>query len=222
MIYAFDDAAGEEFLTLKGEQHKYLIKVRRHTVGDELYFRNKEAIAKLYKYKIVSLEPRSATLELLNSEVTQPQGEGFHLAWCIIDPKSVEKVLASLCEMGVGRISFIICERSQKSFKIDFKRLERIVEASMQQSGRSSFMEFDTYNSIAAFLKEFPDTQIFDFSERRVGINEQINRALIGCEGGFSESERALFAAKSVFGLNTTNVLRSESAALAVVAKLTL
>lgn len=222
MIYAFDDDAGKAQLVLKGEQYKYLIKVRRHTLDDELFFRNKEAIEKLHKYKIVSLESRSATLELLDSQVTEIEEEGFHLAWCMIDPKSVEKVLASLCEMGVGRISFIMCERSQKSFKLDFKRLQRIVEASMQQSGRSTFVEFDTYGSIDEFLEEFPDTQIFDFSERRVGVNEQIKRALIGCEGGFSKEERERFVKSSVFGLDTTNVLRSESAALAVVAKLTL
>lgn len=220
MIYIFDDNAGGDVLTVKGELHKYLIKVRRHSLGDVLAFRNKEDITKLHKYKISALEPRVATLECISSEALEVKPtKSLHVAWCIIDSKSVEKVLPSLCEIGVSHISFIGCDRSQKNFKVDFKRYERIVEASMQQSGRTSFMTFDTYKNIASFIQEFPDTKVFDFTDKILSGDSSFERVLIGCEGGFSKDEKEMLKTQEVFRLNSPMVLRSESAVMAVASK---
>jgi len=223
MVYVFDERAGEKSFTIKGELHKYLIKVRRHKNEDELSFRNKEKIGTLYTYKLVDVEPRSATLELVAKKLfeVKPEKE-LHIAWCVIDAKSVEKVLPSLCEIGVSRISFIFCERSQKNFKVDMKRYERIVEASMQQSGRSSMMEFDTYKNIENFISKFPDTKVFDFTEKTLGDASNFQRILIGCEGGFSAQEKDLLRKQEVFRLNTPMILRSESAVMAVASKILL
>jgi 16S rRNA (uracil1498-N3)-methyltransferase len=223
LIYIFDENAGDARVVIKGELHKYLIKVRRHKVDDELAFRNKNEIKMLHHYRVVAVEPRSATLELIDSEELEVKSEKeLHIAWCIIDPKSVEKVLPSLCEIGVSKISFIVCDRSQNNFKHDFKRYERIVEASMQQSGRSTLMAFDTYKSIAAFIKEYPDTKVFDFTENILSGESNFKRVLIGCEGGFSKEEKELLKSQEVFRLNSSMVLRSESAVMAVASKILL
>jgi len=153
--------------------------------------------------------------------LTQAKKE-LHIAWCVIDSKSIEKVLPSLSEIGVGKISFIFCDRSQKNFKLDFKRYERILEASMQQCGRSSYIEFDTYKNIAAFIAAFPDTKVFDFCDRVLENGDDFKRVLIGCEGGFSQNEKELLKAQEVFRLNTPMVLRSESAVMAVASKILL
>lgn len=223
MIYIFEESASSEQMRLKGEIHKYLIKVRRHCVGDVLAFRNRKNIEMLYSYKIVEVEPKTLSLTLLSSQKLELKSEKeLHIAWCVIDAKSVEKVLASLCEIGVSRISFIYCDRSQKNFKIDFKRYERIVEASMQQSGRSSFMEFDSYKNIAAFIEAYPDTKVFDFTEKILEDASSFKRVLIGCEGGFSNAERELLKSQEVFRLNSSMVLRSESAVMAIASKILL
>jgi len=223
LIYIFDENAGDDNLSIKGELHKYLIKVRRHSLGDTLFFRNKADITKLHTYKISALEPRVVTLEYISSKVLEVKPtKDLHVAWCIIDSKSVEKVLPSLCEIGVSRISFIGCDRSQKNFKIDFKRYERIVEASMQQSGRTSIMTFDTYKNIATFIDEFPDTKVFDFTQNILQDSSDFKRVLIGCEGGFSENEKKFLESQDVFRLNSKMVLRSESAVMAVASKILL
>ncbi|HIP19809.1 MAG TPA: 16S rRNA (uracil(1498)-N(3))-methyltransferase [Sulfurimonas sp.] len=223
LIYIFDENAGDDNLSIKGELHKYLIKVRRHSLGDTLFFRNKADITKLHTYKISALEPRVVTLEHISSKVLEVKPtKDLHVAWCIIDSKSVEKVLPSLCEIGVSRISFIGCDRSQKNFKIDFKRYERIVEASMQQSGRTSIMTFDTYKNIATFIDEFPDTKVFDFTQKILQDSSDFKRVLIGCEGGFSENEKNFLESQDVFRLNSKMVLRSESAVMAVTSKILL
>ena len=223
MIYFFDESAGDANLTIKGEMYKYLVKVRRHTLGDILQVRDKKSPEQLYRYRVDAIEPRKMILTLLSSEISQvkPPKE-LHIGWCIIDTKSVEKVLPSLCEIGVSRISFISCERSQKSFKQDFNRYERIVDASMQQSGRSSRMEFDTYKDIKSFIEAFPETKVFDFTEKSLEDGEGFEHILIGCEGGFSPDEKEYLASQEVFRLNTPMVLRSESAVLAVASKILL
>ncbi len=223
MIYLFNENAGKERFSIKGEDFKYLIKVRRHGVGDTLGFRNKEDIKTLHLYKLVDIEPRSATFELLSSEILEIKAKKeLHIGWCVIDSKSVEKVLASLNEVGVSKITFIYCERSQKNFKADFKRYERIIEASNQQCGRTELMEFATCKNIERFIQENPDTKVFDFTDKTLECKSDFTTVLIGCEGGFSPKEKEFLKNQEVFRLDTPMVLRSESAALAVASKILL
>jgi len=223
VIYLYESNAGKENFSIKGELHKYLVKVRRHQEGDELAFRNKDDIKILHLYKIIKIEPRSLEVEKISSEVLEIKAnKELHIAWCVIDTKSVEKVLASLNEIGVSKISFIYCDRSQKNFKPDFKRYERIVEASNQQCGRTQMMEFDTYKNITAFIQKFPDTKVFDFTDNILDGNAAFKTVLIGCEGGFSQKEKELLTSQEVFRLNTPMILRSESAAFSVASKILL
>ncbi|MFT7861046.1 MAG: 16S rRNA (uracil(1498)-N(3))-methyltransferase [Sulfurimonas sp.] len=223
MIFIYEEQASKEHLSIKGELFKYLIKVRRHKEGDILSLRRKDEPKTLYSYKITTIEPRALSLELLSTEVAEikPQHD-LHIGWCVIDSKSVEKVLPSLNEIGVAKITFIYCDRSQKNFKADFKRYERILEASNQQCGRSSFMEFDTAKTLGEFLEKHPETKVFDFCDQILKESEAIETVLIGCEGGFSQQERKLLQSFDVFRLDTPLVLRSESAALAVASKILL
>lgn len=223
MIYILEDDAGKDVIHVKGELYKYLVKVRRHSEGDELSMRSRKDIKYLHRYRVESIESRSMELALISSDVEEVKSKkNLHVAWCIIDPKSIEKVLPSLCEIGVERISFISCERSQRNFKFDFKRFERIIEASMQQSGRSSYIEFDTYKSVKEFIKEFPDTKVFDFCDNTLQDGADFKRVLIGCEGGFSNEEKEMLSSLEVFSLKTPMVLRSESAVVAVASKILL
>ncbi|EDZ62944.1 putative ribosomal small subunit methyltransferase RsmE [Sulfurimonas gotlandica GD1] len=223
LIYILHDEASKKSLSIKGELHKYLVKIRRHSVGDELNFRNRDDIKTLHKYRVVQVESRAVELELISSkeEITQSDKQ-LHIAWCVIDAKSIEKVLPSLNEIGVEKISFIYCDRSQNNIKLDFKRFERILEASMQQCGRSSYMEFDTYKSIKEFITEFEDVKVFDFCDNILDSDADFERVLVGCEGGFSQVERELLSKKENFRLDTPMVLRSESAAVAIASKILL
>lgn len=223
MIYILHNDAGKDSLNIRAELHKYLVKVRRHIKGDKISFRNPDNTKILYKYEIVDVDARTLNLELVSSSVNEVKSKkSLHIAWCVIDTKSIEKVLAPLSEIGVEKISFISCERSQKNFKLDFKRFDRIIEASMQQCGRSSYIEFDRYKSIEDFIKEFPDTKVFDFCDNILESNANFQRVLIGCEGGFSQNEREFLKAQEVFKLDTPMVLRSESAVMAVASKILL
>ena len=223
MTFVFDEHAGSDELTIRGESYKYLIKVRRHKAGDRIGFRNYKQTQILHTYELVSFDGRQAHLRRVECvEKHVGSKKKLHIGWCVIDSRSVEKVLPMLNELGVAKITFIYCDRSQKNFKPDFKRFERIIQNSMQQCGRTQMMQFDTMNSVSAFIKSFPEAVVFDFCERVYEGSPDIGTVLIGAEGGFSDAEREALKAQQVFHLDTPMVLRSETAAVAVGSKLLL
>lgn len=223
LIYILLEDTPEENLFLKGEYFKYLVKVRRHSVDDILSFRSKTDMDILHKYRVKDIQNRTIALEHVSSEEKiVAAAKPLHIAWCIIDSKSIEKVLPSLSEIGVERISFITCERSQNNVKLDLKRFERILEASMQQCGRSTYIKFDAYKNIADFIAVFPQTKVFDFTDKVLDEYSDIETVLVGCEGGFSPTEKELLHSQDIFRLDTPMVLRSESAVMAVSSKVLL
>ena len=222
MLYLYHEEASKPQLTLTGDEHRYIFKVRRHKIDDILDLRNLQDDL-LYSYKITSMDKRSVILTLLKSQDIQVQAtKALHIGWCVIDPKSIEKVLPSLNEMGVEKITFIYCKRSQKSFKLDFKRLEKMLLNSSQQSGRSKMMQLEMAEDMETFLAHNPKAKMLNFSENNFVADTEIDTIVIGCEGGFHEDETALFKADNIVGFDTPLVLKSESAACAVASKILL
>ncbi len=222
MQYLFHPLASETNLELRGDEHRYLFKVRRHREGEEIALRNlKDNL--IYLYTISSLDKKQALLTLNSSKVLEVKAKkSLHIVWCIIDPKSIEKILPTLNEIGVEKISFIYCKRSQKSFKLDFRRLEKILLNSSQQCGRSQLMKLDMIDSLEEFLKAYPQTVMLNFSENILTKQSSIDTIIIGCEGGFTDEEIELFEPQKIMGLDTSLILKSESAVCAVGAKLLL
>ena len=222
MLYLYHKEAGQPQLTLLGDDHRYIFKVRRHQVDDTLYLRNLED-GLLHRYLITYIDKRSVILELQESQTLEIKAKvPLHIGWCVIDPKSIEKVLPSLNEMGVDKITFIYCKRSQKSFKVDFTRLEKILLNSSQQSGRSEMMQLEMADDLESFLKVNPESKMLNFSKNSVDLQEDIKTIVIGCEGGFHTDEVALFKSENIVGFDTPLVLKSESAVCAVASKLLL
>lgn len=222
MLYLYHKEASKPQLTLTGDEHRYIFKVRRHKVDDTLYLRNLED-GLLHRYIITHIDKRSVMLELQESQVLEVKAKkSLHIGWCIIDPKSIEKVITLLNEMGVEKITFIYCKRSQRSFKVDFKRLEKILLNSSQQSGRSQMMQLEMAESLEVFLKENPNAKMLNFSENNFISNTKVETIAIGCEGGFHEDEVAFFKPENIIGLDTPLVLKSESAVCAVASKILL
>jgi len=222
VLYLYNTEAGISQLSLEGDDHRYIFKVRRHKVDDTLYLRNlRDGL--LHRYLITYIDKQSVHLLLQESSVLEVKAKhSLHIGWCVIDPKSVEKVLPSLNEMGVEKITFIYCKRSQKSFKLDFKRLEKILLNSSQQSGRSEMMKLEIAKDLQQFLADNPESKMLNFSENNVIGTPTIDTIVIGCEGGFQEDEVVLFDTQCIVGLDTPLVLKSESAVCAVASKILL
>lgn len=223
MQFTYDEFCGENILEIKDEVYNYLIKARRHKIDDEIYFRNLKD-ENLYLYKIVLIDKKKAILNLFNSEKKiLINNKTLHIGWCVIDPKTVEKYIASLNEMGVDRISFIYSDYSQKNFKINIEKLERILINSSCQCGRSDIIKLDIYKNLNEFISKNQNVYFLDFSTTLIDEKkDEIKTIVIGCEGGFSNNERENFDKDFIVGFDSSLILRSETAVLAVCSKIIL
>jgi 16S rRNA (uracil1498-N3)-methyltransferase len=219
MQFLYHPDAGLPDITIEGEAYRYIFKVRRHREGERIALRNL-LNDWLYFYRIDRVTRREAELVYLDKEerVVMP-GKSLHLGWCIVDPKTVEKTLPALNELGVEKITFVYCDRSQKNFTIDFERLKRILINSSQQCGRSRLMELERVDSIEKYFDLHPQSAVLDFGGTPLPCETEASSILIGCEGGFSEAERKIFGKRTIYGLDTPLVLRSESALFAIASR---
>lgn len=205
-------------LNLSADNYKYLFRVRRINNNTPVFVRNFED-EYIYKYEIIDVTKKEANLRLIEKKILEIKAKkDFHLGWCVIDTKNIEKILPSLNEIGVSKISFIYCDRSQKNFKLNLERIKKILISSSTQCGRSNLMEIEILNSIDEFKEKYQNFVAFDFGGE---VNNEFHeRAIVGCEGGFSDRERAMFENKISF--DTPLILKSESAVMAVASKMLL
>jgi len=217
MQYLYDKDAGASELQINGENHRYLFKVRRLHEGEFVYLRNLQDDI-LYQYKIVQIMRREALLKFVKAQKETKRSGGVHLIWCIIDIKIIEKTLPMLNQLGVAKITFVYCDRSQRNFKLDLNRIEKILINSSQQCGRSDLMKIEIIETLDNVLKKYSEIAVLDFD----GTKEwsEVESVLIGCEGGFSEEEREKLKKSHKIGLKTDLILKSETAAVGIASKL--
>ncbi len=223
MQFTYDEFCGGNILEIKDEVYNYLIKARRHKIDDEIYFRNLKD-ENIYLYKIVLIDKKKAVLNLIFSEkkvlINQKK---LHLGWCVIDPKTIEKYIPSLNELGVDKITFIYSDFSQKNFKINIEKLEKILINSSSQCGRSDIIKLDICKNLDEFLKNNKNIYFLDFSNKLIDEKkDEIKTLIIGCEGGFSKNEREKFNIDYVVGFESSLILRSETAIIAATSKIIL
>ena len=223
MQFIYDKNAKNELLKIADENYNYIVKARRHKLDDILDFRNLEDDF-LYSYKISQIDKKSLFLNLLKKEEKIIENsKKIHLAWCVVDPKTIYENIASLNELGVDKITFVYSDFSQKNFKINFEKLEKILINSSSQCGRSSIIKLDIYKNIDTFIKDNPDTYFLDFSQTSIDSKVlDIKTLMIGTEGGFSKRERELFNKNFVVGFSSNLILKSQTAIISATSKIIL
>ncbi|MBZ7936131.1 16S rRNA (uracil(1498)-N(3))-methyltransferase [Campylobacter sp. B0100352/1] len=218
MQFLYHQKAGEEILKLKGEEFSHL-KARRVKENEILTLRNLEDEF-VYVYKISNLERHSCELHFLNKEnKTTHKKSTLNLALAVIDIKILEKTLPFLNELGVETLHLVFTDFSQRNFKIDLSRFEKIIVASCEQCGRESKMKIQIYNHIKDFYERFPEAVLVDF-EGEVKEFDLNKIYFVGPEGGFSQSEKQIF--KEKIGLKAPNILKSQTAIISIASKILL
>ena len=223
MQFIYDKNAKNELLKIEDENYNYIVKARRHKLDDILDFRNLEDDF-LYSYKISQIDKKSLFLNLLKKEKRVIENsKKIHLGWCVVDPKTIYENIASLNELGVDKITFVYSDFSQKNFKINFEKLEKILINSSSQCGRSSIIKLDIYKNIDTFIADNPDTYFLDFSQTSIDSKVlDIKTLMIGTEGGFSKRERELFNKNFIVGFSSNLILKSQTAIISATSKIIL
>jgi len=225
MKFAYHINAGEKILNIEGQTYAHLIKARRLQLGDMQDFANLQD-GFVYSYKLIEIDKKRAKFELVRKSKTKTKEPKvkLHLVWCKIDPAKVKETLPKLVQLGVESVFFVNCARSQGSFKLNLEKLEKIVIEASQQSGRMQKMKLATLADLGEIKKQ-DNFFILDFDgESNWDFVSQYKELfiLIGPEGGFSEEEKRSFKHEKILSFDTSNVLRSELAAVATAAKLLL
>lgn len=216
MQFLYEKEAGKQLLCITDENFKYLCKVRRIQKGQEVVVKNlTDGFA--YTYTVSDITKKQLQLELLQKEPVSQTLKQLHLGWCVVDFKNVEKTLPFLNELGVSKITFIYCDKSQKNYKPNFERMQKILINSSQQCGRESLMELSSCNCLDEFIKQNPQSYLCEFGGEKI-TTQDIQTVIVGPEGGFSEREKKLSLPK--IGFDTPLILRSESAVTAIASKL--
>jgi len=219
MQFVYDARAGERVLTLEGETFTHLFKSRRMRHEESLHVRNLvDGNAYVYRLEAITRNKAHALLEQTLPLPEMAQHE-VNVGWAVVEQKSIEKVLPMLNEMGVKKIGFVQSDFSQGRVTLDMARLQRILINSCQQCGRGDLLTWEHFESVEAWCEAYPEGVVVDFSSNRLG-EAKPHAFLVGCEGGFSPKERALFESKTVVGLQSPYILRSESAVVAMAAKI--
>lgn len=213
MQFILHENAGEAQITLQGEIYHHLFHSRRMRKLESLNLCNGRDF-NLYLYTITELGKKDARLTLKATQAAPfknpPKG---HLIWAIIEPKSIEKTLPMLNELNLAKITFFYAQYSQKQFKLDLQRFQRILKGSCEQCGRMVGLEIEILPNLNQVLQNYPNFAVLDFGGKPLNHPLEIP-LMVGCEGGLSQEEHEILQDKLIFSAPKCNILRSETAAL--------
>lgn len=218
MIFFYHPLAGEKEIVLKEEWFHSLIRVRRKKSGESVVLQNLQDGVH-YEYRIEDVNKRDAILILQSFEKKECiGGMGLkHLLWGVCDAKTVYATLPVLFQLGVQKISFVWCDRSQKNIVLDPEKIHKILYASAEQCGRNVMMKWEEI-SFSEVLEHYPKTLLCDFGRQKIHSSE-CNKGVsffVGPEGGFTEHEKNQFSGEQKRSFVTDAVLKSETACIVV------
>lgn len=189
-------------LQLPDDEAKHVIKVLRMNRGDE--FMAIDGLGGLYHCKISSISGKQCAFEIIDKEESAPLQPHTHIA--IAPTKNNDRLewfLEKACEIGISRITPILCEQSERKV-IKRDRFDRILISAMKQSKQLFLPQLDDLIKFPDFLNQFEGGFIAHCEEGEKSQLQKIYKKgqnaliLIGPEGDFSSNEIEL-ATKSGF-----------------------
>jgi 16S rRNA (uracil1498-N3)-methyltransferase len=231
----FVDASrlNEEILVVSGEDHRYLTRVLRLTVGDRVIVfdgRGVEADA-----DIIRIGPRALELKLADRRQTPASSRPeLTLIQALTKGDKLDLVVQKATELGVNRIIPAASARSVPRLEAmralgRRARWQKIARDAARQSGRTDVPEVEPVTQIEVALTAAPQTafKVMMWEGARThGLRQALPKTppsqlviVTGPEGGFAQAEveAARAAGFEVCGLGP-RILRTETAALVTLA----
>ncbi len=231
MFHCFVDKINEK-IVICGDDYNHIVNSLRAKKDDFIQISDQKH---LYIGKIVDILPNSfivSDLKLLksfNQVVTKT------LISALIKNDKLDFLLMKATELGVDNI--ILVESDYSVVKLDVNKINKklnrwqtIVKNASMQSRRITIPKIEYFKKFSSINYQQFDSIIMldETSNKRFDLEELKNihniAIVVGCEGGFSEQEHLYL--KSINHLNnyllTNNILRSETASLAMLSILCL
>jgi 16S rRNA (uracil1498-N3)-methyltransferase len=212
------------FVTLSKTESNHCINVLRHGTDDTI--RIIDGCGGIYTARILEADPRACKAEITDYTPGDNSRPVLHLA--IAPPKHSDRFewfIEKAVELGVGEITPILCQRSERR-EIKPERLEKIIIASMKQAMVTKKPVLHEMVSCPQFIRTkdglHSDTFIAYCGESMSkSLHESLVKGnsailLIGPEGDFSPEEIKLATASGYKPVSLGSLrLRTETAALA-------
>ena len=198
------DITSTGFCTLDAEESRHAVRVLRLREGDELNVTDGKG--NLYTCHIVTANDRACVVECVSNSSNQAiKQSNIHLAVAPTkNPSRMEWLVEKAVEIGVGEITLLNCDHSERSF-LKTDRLEKLAISAMKQSLHTLLPEIHP----AVNLKEWLNSQFSILNSQlkfiahceadkpRTPLATALQPGhdvvvLIGPEGDFSEGEIAL------------------------------
>ena len=224
----YSNAVSGDSLQLEDEENRHAVSVLRKKTGDVIHVF--DGVGNLYTARLERINKRTSELQILEKN-TIPRRK-YYLHLLMAPTKSSDRTewaLEKAIEMGVERISFVRCQRSERK-QVNMERMQKVALSAAKQSLSWYLPQLDamrTFEECMADQLIEPGYIAACEGERELlhsgmKIGETV-RVFIGPEGDFSpeEFQQALSAGWKGLSLGEKR-LRSETAAVQAVAQFNL
>jgi len=221
IFYLPDLDAG--ILYLPEEESKHASRTLRMQKGDKLYLTDGKG--RMAEAILQEHEGKRSAVKIISFNENYGKHD-FYLHIAIAPTKNMERVewfLEKATEIGIDRISFLQCERSERK-SINMERCEKIVISAMKQSLKAWLPVLEEPRSFKDFIK-MPHSEKKFMAYCETAKEEHLNSrftkgddllVLIGPEGDFSPTEAGLALQHGFTHVSLgKSRLRTETAALA-------
>ena len=209
---------------LSEDESKHAVRVLRLNEGDAIGLL--DGRGGLYTATVADANPKRCQLRITHHETVPPRPYFTHVA--VAPTKNLDRMewfVEKAVEVGVERISFLRCARSERR-ELKLERLEKIVISALKQSGQAWLPQLNSLQDYAAFVASVATETTFiahlEAGERTALA--QVASAGLGCcvligpEGDFTPAEINLALGRGIRPVTLgTSRLRTETAALAAV-----
>ena len=214
------DGAGE--IAVAGPQAHYLSGVMRLQPGDPV--RLFDDISGEWLAKVAHVGKRDMVLAV---EAKLCPREAVPDLWLLMAPIKkgrIDWIVEKACELGIDRILPVITQRTIVD-RVNTDRLRAHMIEAAEQCGRTALPTLDDAVKLDRLLAGWPSDRALLFADEAGGVpiaqvaSKGAAAILIGPEGGFTDSERALIRAlPAAQGVTLgPRILRADTAAVAAI-----
>lgn len=221
LFYSSTLTAGDATFVFDKDESRHIIKVLRKSTGDKLQITNGKG--DLFEAEISLPSDSKCTVRITSVSQFEKPSYSLHLA--VAPTKMNERYewfLEKATEVGISRITPIICDRSERKI-VKTERFEKIILSAMKQSGQCFLpvldepMDFDDFAAAdftgQKFIAHCEPTSKATLKQR-LTPNQDVT-ILIGPEGDFSPKEIQLALQNGFVPVSLGETrLRTETAAL--------
>ena len=231
-LFYCKDITPEGYATLDAEESRHAVRVLRLREGDTMHVTDGQG--HLYECRVVEANDKACTVETQGAASQMPtsieetqRAASLHLAVAPTkNPSRMEWLVEKAVEVGVGEITLLDCDHSERSF-LKTDRLERLALSAMKQSLHLTLPRIHPAVKLREWLRTFaggtPALQFIAHCEAdqpRTPLATALEAGrdavvLIGPEGDFSQEEIDLALACGFRPVSLgPSRLRTETAAL--------